>query len=221
MSLGSIKVVEYFLSWQGEGRSMGTRAWFFRFPGCNLRCFWCDTKYTWGNEELVEVKLPFKAGTRLVVITGGEPLADWNRGDVVKLVENLEEVEVIEIETNGTFPPLEIDDSRVSYVVSPKPGYVQGERSGIVHDSWFGRRDVIWKFVLGSVEDRVFIEKFVNEYKLKPKDVWIMPRGSSVVELFRSSGEVVEFAKMFGFNISLRLHVVFGFEKEERRWRDG
>ena len=42
-----LKVSEIFASIQGEGPSAGAAAVFLRLAGCNLRCHWCDTKYTW------------------------------------------------------------------------------------------------------------------------------------------------------------------------------
>lgn len=43
-----MKVVEKFISINGEGRRAGELAVFIRFKGCNLNCSYCDTK--WANE---------------------------------------------------------------------------------------------------------------------------------------------------------------------------
>ena len=44
-------IVEKFLSIDGEGPSIGELATFIRFQGCNLRCSWCDTTYSWDKES--------------------------------------------------------------------------------------------------------------------------------------------------------------------------
>ncbi len=217
-----VRVDEYFYSWQGEGRNAGRVALFFRFPGCNLKCPWCDTKYAWNLNNTVEVDVVSLKIPKLVVITGGEPLADWNRECVESLLSCLYGVEQIEIETNGTFPPLGVKDGRVSYVVSPKPLYVEGDRKGIIHLQWLCRDDidVIWKFVIGDERDEDFVERFLNAYKIDREKVYLMPRGNSTSQLLTSAQRVVGVAKKYSVNISPRLHVLFGFAKQERQWRD-
>ena len=42
---------EIFYSIQGEGANVGKPAVFLRMGLCNLKCSWCDTKYTWDWEE--------------------------------------------------------------------------------------------------------------------------------------------------------------------------
>ena len=46
-----MKVVEKFVSINGEGSKAGQLAVFIRFAGCNLDCVYCDTK--WANKENV------------------------------------------------------------------------------------------------------------------------------------------------------------------------
>ena len=42
-----MKISEIFESIQGEGNNAGKPAVFLRTAECNLKCIWCDTKYTW------------------------------------------------------------------------------------------------------------------------------------------------------------------------------
>tara|TARA_Y100001934_G_C12314739_1_gene756801 strand:+ start:1203 stop:1580 length:378 start_codon:yes stop_codon:yes gene_type:complete len=77
---------EIFQRIQGEGVNLGSPCTFLRLAGCNLKCTWCDTKYTWdwdkykSEDEVVQISvknLTCKIKSlhqQHLVITGGEPL---------------------------------------------------------------------------------------------------------------------------------------------------
>jgi 7-carboxy-7-deazaguanine synthase len=119
----TLKTTEIFASVQGEGLRQGEPTIFVRLSGCNRRCGFCDTKRAWrGGRELsidkiVEEVRRLRRGrpAAWVCLTGGEPLAQ----DIRPLVGRLhEEGLLVQIETNGTFPP----DPRADWhTVSPKP----------------------------------------------------------------------------------------------------
>jgi 7-carboxy-7-deazaguanine synthase len=73
-----MRVSELFLSIQGEGTRAGRPCAFVRFTGCDLRCTWCDTAYAFfGGEERSRESIVAELArlpTRLVCLTGGEPL---------------------------------------------------------------------------------------------------------------------------------------------------
>ena len=53
--MAEYKVVETFVSINGEGRKAGELAFFLRLKGCNLDCSYCDTK--WANKGVLEQPL--------------------------------------------------------------------------------------------------------------------------------------------------------------------
>lgn len=71
-----LKVAEIFRSLQGEGELIGVPHTFIRLAGCNLRCRWCDTKYSWkhSGRKMAETEILRTITTKHVCITGGEPL---------------------------------------------------------------------------------------------------------------------------------------------------
>lgn len=74
-----LPVMEDFYTIQGEGFFQGSAAYFIRLGGCDVGCVWCDVKESWDAsshpavlvQELVQKVV--NSGTRIAVITGGEP----------------------------------------------------------------------------------------------------------------------------------------------------
>ncbi len=98
-----MKINEIFYSIQGEGVNTGIPTVFVRLAGCNLRCEFCDTTYTFDSGyELSELDIvnEVKSHTsKWVCITGGEPFMQ----DLRALTDRLKtEGFNIQIETNGT-----------------------------------------------------------------------------------------------------------------------
>ena len=81
MSSARLPLVEIFETVEGEGTGAGFPTVFVRLYGCNLRCVWCDTPYSYAPakpertltiaEIVDEVR---KYGARRICLTGGEPL---------------------------------------------------------------------------------------------------------------------------------------------------
>lgn len=75
---GQLRVTEIFFSLQGESSFAGLPCAMVRLTGCNLRCVWCDTDYSFDGGQMMGVEDVFakvaEYPTRLVEITGGEPL---------------------------------------------------------------------------------------------------------------------------------------------------
>lgn len=99
------KVNEIFVSIDGEGVRTGLPTVFIRLYGCNLKCSYCDTRYSCENSEYTEMSLMdileqvLSYGVPRVTLTGGEPLIHEGVKDLINsLVVNGIEVN---IETNG------------------------------------------------------------------------------------------------------------------------
>ena len=99
-----MKVCEIFKSLQGESTHWGKVCSFVRLSGCNLQCTYCDTEYartqgeTWSIEEIVSEVQTHR--TRLVEVTGGEPLLQPEAPILCKRF--LELGYTVLVETNGT-----------------------------------------------------------------------------------------------------------------------
>lgn len=99
--------MEDFYTIQGEGFYQGHAAYFIRLGGCDVGCVWCDVKESWdaNAHPLVSIdELVTRAknsGTKLVVITGGEPAMH----DLSALTRSLQQAGLqTNIETSGVYP---------------------------------------------------------------------------------------------------------------------
>ena len=97
---------ELFTSIDGEAKRAGELATFIRTVGCNLRCKYCDSQYTWGHEdtnremtvqEIVEGCERF--GCENVTFTGGEPLIQKDADELIEALAR--EGFDVSIETDG------------------------------------------------------------------------------------------------------------------------
>ncbi|HEY4433295.1 MAG TPA: 7-carboxy-7-deazaguanine synthase QueE [Candidatus Cybelea sp.] len=115
-----LQLAEIFYSVQGEGTWTGMPAVFVRLAGCNLACDFCDTDYSTkffaGVEEVVARVREAGGDCPMVVLTGGEPLA---QAEAPALIEALRrDGRRVHVESNGTiFTELPGD---VWLCVSPK-----------------------------------------------------------------------------------------------------
>ena len=123
-----LKVVEIFRTVEGEGKWVGLPVSFIRLEGCNLRCPWCDTPYSYDGKSFQEIEIDSlvseveKIGLKRVCITGGEPFLTPQLPDLIKKL--LEKGFTVLVETNGT---LWIEDikavknEKLFITCSPKP----------------------------------------------------------------------------------------------------
>lgn len=57
MSNGKIPVIEIFgPTIQGEGMVIGKKTMFVRTAGCDYRCTWCDSSFTWDGSEKANIR---------------------------------------------------------------------------------------------------------------------------------------------------------------------
>lgn len=99
-----LQLTEIFYSVQGEGTFTGTPAVFVRLAGCNLSCAFCDTDYSLkfvaSTEDVIKMVRDAGGDCPMVILTGGEPLA---QAGVVELIDALrKDGRRVHIESNGT-----------------------------------------------------------------------------------------------------------------------
>ncbi len=103
----SLPLMEDFYTIQGEGFYQGNAAYFIRLGGCEVRCVWCDVKDSWDlnafpSVEITQIVGKAKAsGSKIVVVTGGEPTMH----NLKALTDELKHAGLrIHLETSGAYP---------------------------------------------------------------------------------------------------------------------
>lgn len=165
-------LIEIYKSVQGESSFAGLPCIFVRLAGCNLRCAWCDSEYTFTGgtkmteDEVVE-EVEKLAPVKLVEFTGGEPLLQER--EVIPLMERLlgSGYELM-IETSGE-RPLERVPRAVHKIVDVKcPGSGEAGRFRLSNLDCLTERDEV-KFVIANRTDYEFARAFIREHRLETR----------------------------------------------------
>jgi 7-carboxy-7-deazaguanine synthase len=163
-------IIEIYKSLQGESSFAGLPCIFVRLAGCNLRCAWCDSEYTFSGghkmsdaEILAEVQRFSPAGG-LVEITGGEPMLQ-EEALIPFLRQLLALGYQVLLETSGE-RPLELVPSEVHKIVDVKcPASGEHLRFRPENLATLTPRDEL-KFVLASREDYEYARDFILRHGL-------------------------------------------------------
>lgn len=179
--MSNIPVLEIFgPTIQGEGLFIGQKTMFVRTAGCDYRCSWCDSSFTWDHtakeeivwmtaEEIIQC-LREKGGNRFchVTISGGNPLLIASLGKVITLLQ--EQQLTVAIETQGSVWQewlREVDE----ITISPK-----GPSSGMTVDlsrldtiiQRLEGKELVLKVVIFNEEDMHFAEQLHIRYPTIP-----------------------------------------------------
>ena len=165
-----MQITEIYKSLQGESTYAGLPCVFVRLTGCNLRCTWCDSEYTFSGgkrmsteEILAEVQRLSPPGG-LVEITGGEPMLQER--NVVPFMQGLLDYGYrVLLETSGE-RPLEKVPPDVVKIVDVKCPH-SGEAGSFCMDNLtaLAPHDEI-KFVLSDRDDYEFARDFTKTHNL-------------------------------------------------------
>jgi 7-carboxy-7-deazaguanine synthase len=165
-----MQITEIYKSIQGESTHAGLPCIFVRLTGCNLRCSWCDSEYTFTGgqrrsvEEVMNEVTRLSPGGGLVEITGGEPMLQER--EVVPLMQRLLDAGyTVLLETSGE-RPLERVPSEVIKIVDVKcPHSGEGDTFHIENLERLTADDEV-KFVLSDRGDYEFARDFVAQHQL-------------------------------------------------------
>ena len=167
---GSLTITEIYKSLQGESTHAGLPCVFVRLTGCNLRCTWCDSEFSFyggrkmSREEIFIEVIALSPGGGLVEITGGEPMLQEK--EVVPLMQQLLEggYKVL-LETSGERPLAKVPPQVIKIVDVKCPNSGEPDTFAIENLEALQSHDEV-KFVLSDRTDYEFARDFVRRHRL-------------------------------------------------------
>jgi 7-carboxy-7-deazaguanine synthase len=164
-----MQITEIYRSLQGESSYTGIPCIFVRLTGCNLRCAWCDSEYTFtGGRKMsideVEAEVHRLSPLGLVEFTGGEPMLQER--EMVPLMRRLIDAGYkILLETSGE-RNLDYVPSDVIKIVDVKcPASGEGGTFRMANLESLRPHDEL-KFVIADRADYEFSRDMVQQHHL-------------------------------------------------------
>lgn len=163
-----MQITEIYKSIQGESSYAGLPCVFVRLTGCNLRCTWCDSEYTFtGGKKMTSAeveaevqKLSPEGG--LVEITGGEPMLQDK--ELVPFMQRLADSgHKVLLETSGERPLEEVPGAVVKIVDVKCPGSGEGASFRQENLDALMLHDEV-KFVIADRTDYEFARDFTRKH---------------------------------------------------------
>jgi len=214
-----VYLIEIYKSVQGESSFAGRPCIFVRLAGCNLRCAWCDSEYTFTggyklSEDEVVAEIHKLAPVRLIEFTGGEPLLQER--ELVPLMERLlHDGYELMIETSGE-RPVENVPKAVHKIIDVKcPGSGEAGRFRMTNLAALTERDEV-KFVITNRDDYEYARNFIRDNALEGRAgaILLSPAFSKAPSPERSTEnclldprDLVEWMLADGLNARLSLQI--------------
>ena len=163
-------LIELYKSVQGESSFTGLPCIFVRFAGCNLRCAWCDSEYTFAGgkpftQAEVLAQIEALAPCKLIEFTGGEPMLQAK--ELLPMMDTLlARGYTLMMETSGERPLAQVPKAVHKIVDVKCPGAGSAFNSfRLENREALTQRDEI-KFVLSHRQDYDFARQFLAEHNL-------------------------------------------------------
>jgi 7-carboxy-7-deazaguanine synthase len=189
---------------QGEGAHAGRSCVFLRFAVCNLACTWCDTDFAPEGARRLdaeaitrELREVDRHGSRLVIVTGGEPTLQWD----APLAAALGDAGfTVHMEANGTRAPAAPVDW---LTLSPKPQFHEGRFSLAPADSL--APDEL-KVVVDDTVDEETLAGYERRYRCEMR--FVQPCMDARYE--HHLARAIELAQRRRWRLSLQVHKLVG-----------
>jgi len=165
-----MQITEIYKSLQGESTYAGLPCVFVRLTGCNLRCSWCDTEYSFyggrkmTSEEIFDEVERLTPNGGLVELTGGEPMLQER--ELIPFMEKLIATGfTVLLETSGERALGRVPKAVVKIIDVKCPDSGEPDTFDMENLEAIVPHDEV-KFVLSDRTDYEFARDFVSRHRL-------------------------------------------------------
>ncbi len=199
-----MRITEIYKSIQGESTYAGQPCVFIRTTGCNLRCTWCDSTYTfYGGQEMPMEEVLKQVRThrcRLVELTGGEPLLQKESFFLVRSL--LDEGYTVLVETSGSLDIRRVDPRAVIVMDIKCPGSGMSETMRWDNIAAIKSTDQV-KFVIKDQQDYLWATDILCRYQLSKRATILFSPAFGLMD----PKQLAEWILEDGLEINLQLQV--------------
>jgi len=190
-------LIELYKSVQGESSFAGMPCIFVRLAGCNLRCSWCDSEYTFTGgrpftEDEVVAQIEALTPCKLVEFTGGEPMLQAR--ELLPMMHRLlTQGYLLMIETSGERPLADVPKAVHKIVDVKCPGAGSAANSFRMENLEALTRNDEVKFVISDRPDYEFAREFIRDHKLEQKagQILLSPAFQKAPSLLRTADNMM------------------------------
>ncbi len=209
-----LKISEIFFSIQGESTFSGLPCIFVRLAGCNLRCNYCDTSYSY-EEDYSEMTIETaineikKFDSKRIEITGGEPLLQEETPLLIdKLLEN---GYTVLLETNGSIGLDNLNSKVIKIIDIKTPGSGCEDSFNKNNLKFINSSDEV-KFVITDRTDFEWAKETIEKHQLHCKaNVLFSPVSGKL-----DPGDLSEWILQDGLDVRLQLQLHKIIWRDER-----
>jgi len=210
-----MRISEIYQSIQGESSYAGLPCVFVRTTGCDLRCAWCDSEFTFtgGTTMTLDhiVREVERYDCKLVELTGGEPLL---QSDIYELATRLADSgHTVMIETGGHRDVSRLDPRVIRIMDLKCPASGECEKNLWSNLEHLRAIDEL-KFVIANRGDYEWARETIREHALEDQVGLLLSTAFGIIEPERVVNWMLEDKLRARFQLQLHKYI---WSPEERR----
>ena len=163
----TVRIIEVYASIQGESTAAGRPCVFVRLAGCDLRCTYCDSEFTFTGGERRDIDALVAEvhahGIKMVEVTGGEPLLQ--RTAPLLMSRLLEAGHDVYLETSGSHDISVVPKGVVIVMDLKAPGSGEHLKNNLKNLALLTKTDEL-KCVVLDRDDYVWCRDLITKHNL-------------------------------------------------------